>query len=981
MPDHFKIGWAAAAVVATTMMVDASYSSPPSPHWIWSSDAPGDGEQAVFATTIEVPEGATRLSVRATADNRLVVRLDGEVVLRHADWSVPGWYELDRPASGTRRLEFDCLNDGGPAGLAAVITVEHPDGDLTRVSGVDWEVVGPGKSRRPFDFGTTKAATGIWKNPFAGGLATPAEDITVPEGFEVELLHAARPGEGSWSAMTVDDRGRVVISPQYGPLLRITPSKVEGGSAMVERLHEDIGRAQGLLVVGDDIYANVADDPKRTGGLWRFRDSDGDDRYETVERLGTYGSGSEHGPHGMVLGPDGMIWMVNGNYASLPSPLRTPSPHDGWAEDTVIERLWDPRGHAVGIRSPGGVLLRTDLEAREWEIMAAGMRNPYDLDFNADGEFFTYDADMEWDIGLPWYRTPRFVHLVSGAEFGWRSGSGKWPLDSAEAFPAVLEMDAGSPTGVASGHRSDFPEPWRSSMFLGDWAYGRVLAVEMKADGATYRGALRAFLEGRPFNVTDFAFAPDGSMILSTGGRGSQSGLYRVRWTGASASTTVTNSSPDADRNRRRAIELAHRDPDAVEFEDLLAALADRDPAVRRAARVGFEHRLRAANRGELVGVESGDAATLMLEEGRTLPAADGGWEVLLATMRAGDRAQAIGSLDQILDAASEDDSAHGRRALARTLALLWTRHGPLDPDDRETVLSLLDDIYPTGRFDADRILVEVLVALEAGFVVERTMPLVTAASTPKEMIHHLHALRLQSGGWEPNSIDAAVDALDRLATETGGASFPGYVNGIQEALAPHLGEAASKRLSALAEARRSAAVDVEARRFVRAWDVETFEPHLPRVNAGRDFARGEALFTSLQCGACHQVGGLGVAYGPDLTGVGARFSPRDLLIASIDPARDLSDQYAGVLVRTRKDELVLGLPIERSGASLAIAPDPRAGVLRIEVPLEDIVSEEPASPMPAGLMDTASMDEVLDLLAYLRSAGNSDDPAFQRPP
>ena len=50
-------------------------------------------------------------------------------------------------------------------------------------------------------------------------------------------------------------------------------------------------------------------------------------------------------------------------------------------------------------------------------------------------------------------------------------------------------------------------------------------------------------------------------------------------------------------------------------------------------------------------------------------------------------------------------------------------------------------------------------------------------------------------------------------------------------------------------------------------------------------------------------------------------------------------------------------------------------------MPLRDIETEEAASPMPAGLVDTASMDEVLDLLAYLRAAGNPEDPAFQRPP
>ena len=30
-------------------------------------------------------------------------------------------------------------------------------------------------------------------------------------------------------------------------------------------------------------------------------------------------------------------------------------------------------------------------------------------------------------MGSPWYRPTRICHAVSGADFGWRSGSGKWP--------------------------------------------------------------------------------------------------------------------------------------------------------------------------------------------------------------------------------------------------------------------------------------------------------------------------------------------------------------------------------------------------------------------------------------------------------------------------------------------------------------------------------------------------------------------------
>ena len=58
---------------------------------------------------------------------------------------------------------------------------------------------------------------------------------------------------------------------------------------------------------------------------------------------------------------------------------------------------------------------------------SAGLRNTYDFDFNAEGEMFAFDSDMEWDWGTPWYRPTRIVHCVSGGEYGWRAGTGKWP--------------------------------------------------------------------------------------------------------------------------------------------------------------------------------------------------------------------------------------------------------------------------------------------------------------------------------------------------------------------------------------------------------------------------------------------------------------------------------------------------------------------------------------------------------------------------
>ncbi|MFO0886092.1 MAG: hypothetical protein U0894_18235 [Pirellulales bacterium] len=52
-----------------------------------------------------------------------------------------------------------------------------------------------------------------------------------------------------------------------------------------------------------------------------------------------------------------------------------------------------------GVKPPAGVLVRTDREGGEWEVVAGGLRNPFGIAFNRQGDVFTFDADMEWDAG------------------------------------------------------------------------------------------------------------------------------------------------------------------------------------------------------------------------------------------------------------------------------------------------------------------------------------------------------------------------------------------------------------------------------------------------------------------------------------------------------------------------------------------------------------------------------------------------------
>ena len=64
------------------------------------------------------------------------------------------------------------------------------------------------------------------------------------------------------------------------------------------------------------------------------------------------------------------------------------------------------------------MIATVDHEGKDWQIFAGGFRNSYDLAFDRQGACFTFDSDMEWDIGLPWYRPVRLYHVVPDGEYG-----------------------------------------------------------------------------------------------------------------------------------------------------------------------------------------------------------------------------------------------------------------------------------------------------------------------------------------------------------------------------------------------------------------------------------------------------------------------------------------------------------------------------------------------------------------------------------
>ena len=92
-------------------------------------------------------------------------------------------------------------------------------------------------------------------------MSPPAARIKAPKGFQVDLIYSVpQATQGSWVNMTVDPKGRLIVSDQYGKLYRVSlpPVGANGrGRSASSRSTSPIGEAHGLLWAFDSLYVVV----------------------------------------------------------------------------------------------------------------------------------------------------------------------------------------------------------------------------------------------------------------------------------------------------------------------------------------------------------------------------------------------------------------------------------------------------------------------------------------------------------------------------------------------------------------------------------------------------------------------------------------------------------------------------------------------------------------------------------------------------
>jgi putative heme-binding domain-containing protein len=664
----------------------------------------------------------------------------------------------------------------------------------------------------------------------------------------------------------------------------------------------------------------------------------------------------------------------------------------------------DPNGHDGTVNTHGGWIAQIDSTGGNFNLISAGFRNPFDLAFNESGDMFTFDSDMEWDFGLPWYRPIRICHVPSGGEFGWRPGTDKWSPTNPDNLPGLLNIGQGSPTGVFSGINAHFPEKYRRSIFAFDWTFGVMYAIQPIAEGASYTPKTEEFISGSPLPLTDGMVGPDGAVYFLTGGRRIESDLYRVYYKDNKQNTEQLAASELTESQKiRRKLESYHGAPKADALEFAWPYLKNEDRFIRYAARMVVEHQ--PAQEWAQKAIDEKDPVILT--------------QAAIAQARLGNKEikdKLLKSLTSIDFSKLSDDQ---RIDLIRAFELIYLRLGNPSIEIQSQVVSYLDSKYPAQSNNLNRSLSKLLVYLDAPGSVEKTMKLMATAKDdpndqktfmessdlilrnprygldiagmlasvpPKQQTFYATVLSQAKNGWTPALQEEYFKWFYTAFGYKGGYSFVGFINIIRNNALKNVSKdklAYFKTISGDSLVERAqmglAQNDIQPKGPGRRWEVDTALAFLKDGMSKRNFEQGKAMFATSLCVKCHSMNGQGGISGPNLTNVGTRFSYKDMLESIIEPNKTISDQFASTVFYLKDGSSVVGKMINEDEKNYFIGQNPFAMHVVKEVAKKNVIRKRLSkeSFMMSGLINRLNPEELKDLLAYMKSGGNPKDSLF----
>jgi putative heme-binding domain-containing protein len=163
-------------------------------------------------------------------------------------------------------------------------------------------------------------------------------------------------------------------------------------------------------------------------------------------------------------------------------------------------------------------------------------------------------------------------------------------------------------------------------------------------------------------------------------------------------------------------------------------------------------------------------------------------------------------------------------------------------------------------------------------------------------------------------------------------------------------------------------------------WKVSDLVADIKQAEKDRSYEVGRSLFRAANCVGCHQLGGEGKAFGPDL----AKLEPKKqtaeaILKAIIEPSADIEDKYRSRIFQMSSGAIVTGMVTKEDDQSIHVMVDPLAKGEPTILEKSEIEGEKTSaiSTMPQGLLNRLTREEILDLVGYVLAGGDKKHAAF----
>jgi putative heme-binding domain-containing protein len=333
-------------------------------------------------------------------------------------------------------------------------------------------------------------------------------------------------------------------------------------------------------------------------------------------------------------------------------------------------------------------------------------------------------------------------------------------------------------------------------------------------------------------------------------------------------------------------------------------------------------------------------------------------------------------------------------------------------------VVTYLDAHYPAASNELNRVLSKVLVYIGAPGSVEKTMTLlanakddpmektVSASSDlimrnpqygldiarmlanvpPAQQTYYATVLSEAASGWTPALQEQYFKWFAKAFTYKGGVSYIGFIDKARKKALAHTSADKTNYYDTLSggalltESGNDLADRPQpkgpgkwrSKEEALAIDVESL--------TNRDFVNGKNMYAASLCSSCHTMKGEGGNIGPDLTQVGTRFTPKDILVHTVDPNKEVSDQYAATVFTLKDGSSVVGRLINEEDGKYFVSQNPFSPQTLRELAKADVLSTKlsKVSLMLPGLTNRLNDEEVKDLIAYLVSGGNKDHQVYK---